>query len=410
MRNGCAIALPMLLFASIAQSQDLPRIFMTSVKGSGNLSSWDDAHGFSGLEAGDEICRSRAAFRNIPNPEQYVALLSSSVDDAYCRLHGLHGKRSGNCGLAQLPSDAGPWYRMDGLASWDTPFHSMPDDPVVGYIPRHVLFDESGSPVANDDVIEHLAFTGTSNDGRAVSDTCSDWTNAGTGAWTYAMSAYLAGSGQGHYSASCGISFRLACAAKGAHGQALRRVAPASDRVAFVTSTLGRGNLGSWIDAAGASGLAAGDAICRAHAARGGLARAASFKAWLSTSNTHAKDRFEWEGPWYRPDGVRIAVSMPDLLDGEIEAPLQIDEAGKPTGYSVVWTGTTPAGEYQATPVTDSCNDWTSASSGNGAARGLPISAMSDWTADVTSSAGCSSNLRLFCFADNDSLFVSGFH
>ncbi|TVQ29731.1 MAG: hypothetical protein EA370_14610, partial [Wenzhouxiangella sp.] len=44
------------------------------------------------------------------------------------------------------------------------------------------------------------------------------------------------------------------------------------NRVAFITSTSGTADMGTWPDAAGLSGIQAGDAVCQARARAGGLA------------------------------------------------------------------------------------------------------------------------------------------
>ena len=86
-----------------ATASDLPRVFMTSTTGTGDLSTWADAHGLSGLAAADEICRTRAAAASLADADSYVAFLSDTRDDAYCRVHGLDGKRSDQCGAGALP-------------------------------------------------------------------------------------------------------------------------------------------------------------------------------------------------------------------------------------------------------------------------------------------------------------------
>ena len=65
------------------------QMFVTSVAGSGELSSWDDAGTLTGVAAGDAICQARATAAALPNPATYRAWLSDDTDDAYCRLHGL---------------------------------------------------------------------------------------------------------------------------------------------------------------------------------------------------------------------------------------------------------------------------------------------------------------------------------
>ena len=57
-----------------------------------------------------------------------------------------------------------------------------------------------------------------------------------------------------------------------------------AQKVAFVTSVLGAGDLSSWEDAVavGAHGVEAGDAVCQARALAAGLANPGDFVAWLS--------------------------------------------------------------------------------------------------------------------------------
>src|SRR5688572_20449691 len=64
--------------------------------------------------------------------------------------------------------------------------------------------------------------------------------------------------------------------------------AQAVKRRAFVTSVSGTGDLGSWPEAGSATGLAAGNAICRARATAAGLPNANTYRAWLSTASTDA--------------------------------------------------------------------------------------------------------------------------
>jgi len=61
-----------------------------------------------------------------------------------------------------------------------------------------------------------------------------------------------------------------------------------ANNVVFVTYVSGSGNLDSWPDAGGQTGTAAGDAICQARAAAGGLANPSQFRAWLSDQNDDA--------------------------------------------------------------------------------------------------------------------------
>jgi len=89
------------------------KVFVTSVSGNGNISTWADAGGKTGLAAADAVCQARANAAGLPGI--FKAWLSDGNDDAYCRVHNLTGKISANCGQSSLPASAGPWVRMDGF-------------------------------------------------------------------------------------------------------------------------------------------------------------------------------------------------------------------------------------------------------------------------------------------------------
>lgn len=96
-RSGITLALSLAACAAHADGERLA--FVTSVQGNANLQTWADANGLSGLAAADRICRQRATAAGLAEADQFVAWMSDSNDDAYCRVHGLPGKRSANCGL-----------------------------------------------------------------------------------------------------------------------------------------------------------------------------------------------------------------------------------------------------------------------------------------------------------------------
>jgi hypothetical protein len=103
---------------------------------------------------------------------------------------------------------------------------------------------------------------------------------------------------------------------------------------AFVTSTEHTaGSLG---------GLEGADAICQLRAEAAGLP--GNYRAWLSASGTHAKDRFAGVSGWIRPDGSPFARSLEQVIDGKFFHPAMLDETGSvPSSWSV-WTGTDPQG------------------------------------------------------------------
>jgi len=96
--NVVLVVALLLLLPGVAASQETLRVFVTSVTGNGDLSTWDNANALSGLAAADAVCRARADIAFLDNPTQFVAWMSDSSNDAYCRIHGLSGLRSANCG------------------------------------------------------------------------------------------------------------------------------------------------------------------------------------------------------------------------------------------------------------------------------------------------------------------------
>ncbi len=151
-------------------------IFVSSVSGTGDLSSWDDAGGNTGLAAGDAICQARADAAGLTG--SFIAWLSDENDDAYCRIHGLTGKKDDNCEQAVLPVDAGPWEKIDGFPFGGTIDQLLSPNNVV-YAP--VTYDEYGNDA------EAFYFTDTDVDGKK------DGSHTGCENWTSNRSDLLAG-------------------------------------------------------------------------------------------------------------------------------------------------------------------------------------------------------------------------
>jgi hypothetical protein len=77
---------------------NMKRAFVTSVSGTGVLSTWADAQGLSGISAADAICQARARYAGYANAASFKAWASYSTVSAYNRVF-----------------QAGPWYRPDGI-------------------------------------------------------------------------------------------------------------------------------------------------------------------------------------------------------------------------------------------------------------------------------------------------------
>lgn len=368
--------------------------FITSATGTGDLSSWPEAGVNSGVAAGDAICQTQAQAQAAGLAGTYVAWLSDANDDAYCRVLGLSGKKSANCGQATLPVNAGPWVRTDGFPFSGT-LDQLTTDSVI-YAPlRH---DEFGAEVAG------IFFTATDHNGvlNQSRTSCANWTAANVGdiagaGGTEATAAFWTDS----FGVPCSANLRLACFATGAGGELPPFTTPG--KTVFMTSVSGTGDLGSWPDAGGNIGLAAGDTICQVRAQSAGLTGA--FKAWLSDSANNAVNRLTSSGPWVRLDGVKIADDKTDLTDGKLFTAVGMDETGTYTLFNGSWTGTDISGNKTVfvlpppdLPEPLQCNNWQSSLATDQGTWGSALLADNGWTDNAV--ATCNAALTLLCFED----------
>ena len=379
----------------LAVNAEQPRVaFATSVTGTGDLSTWADANEQTGLAAGDAICQALADAGNLANPEGFVAWLSDEDDDAFCRVHGLTGKRSDNCGLSELPPPVGPWVRTDGFPFAQTIDRLLhPSYEILSAL----RFDELGSEIVSGTITIQTgtdAVTGGEDAPGSFSGHCNNWTD-GTSAFGVTLGftdrthrPWSSGGG----SSSCAGFRRIACL-EASPGPELP-VLDSPGRTVFVTTTSGRGDLASWSLAdEGLTGIAAGDSICRNEAHAAGLDDPDSFRAWLSDDSVDAIDRFENEGPWVRLDGARIAASKAELTSGSLFVPNNVSAAGE-YEWRTVHTGTNADGSSSGSD----CINWTSSDSevlGNTGTTNLQLSG---WTG--TGDRPCNGLRNLYCFSD----------
>jgi hypothetical protein len=365
-----------------------PRVaFVTSASGSGDLKTWDAAgDGLAGLQAADSICSSLAEAEGLDNPGNFVAWLSDSTDDAYCRLHHLTGKRSENCGQVELPAAAGPWVRTDG-APFGAAIAELLEPDYVVYTP--LWLDEAGAmpmdPMA-------AVWTATGILGELMWDTCSDWDGTPQEPGGVGWVDRTSGSWTSFGTQGCAGAGHLYCLEM-APGPALVLPEPGV-RLAFVTEAVGSGDLGTWSQAeVGAEGLAAGDSICRNSALQAGLAYPQLYKAWLSAEGINAADRFEHDGPFQRPDGMRVAANLAELTSGALFTAINQTEWGEYRTNESVWTGSNPDGTAHA----EHCGSWQSAA---GLGRGGRANVASGhWTSQDTTV--CTFDFaHLYCLAD----------
>ncbi|MEM6930167.1 MAG: hypothetical protein AAF602_24725, partial [Myxococcota bacterium] len=91
--------------------------FVTTERGSGDLSSWPSAGGAAGRAAGDAICAAEAQQAGLTG--DFRAVLNDGLTDAACTLYGLEGQLGDNCGVPDLPEPV-TWQRPDGLPLGDS--------------------------------------------------------------------------------------------------------------------------------------------------------------------------------------------------------------------------------------------------------------------------------------------------
>jgi len=196
--------------------------------------------------------------------------------------------------------------------------------------------------------------------------------------------------------------------------------AAAVQRHIFVTSVSGNGRLGDWPDAGAATGLAAGDAICRERAAAGGLANAGTYRAWLSSSTTdaychvHGLDGKTIDddcgglplviyGPWYATSGYLAVTPQLSKLTASTDratyAPIAFDEYGSqvPDESLFAWTGTHATGDA----ASNTCNDWISGSVSYKGQFGSALMAGDSWT--DANFGSCDNLRRLICVEPGNS-------
>ena len=150
----------------------------------------------------------------------------------------------------------------------------------------------------------------------------------------------------------------------------------------FVSGATYTGNLG---------GLAGADAKCQALADAADLP--GTYWAWLSTNGQSPASRFtKWQIPYRTVTNVKIADNWADLVDGDLDAPIDTTELGFVIGGGQVWTATRMDGTLLEIGT---CDEW-SVKSLNFAAVGISDRVDALWTHGPPSD--CSFAKRLYCF------------
>lgn len=394
-----AVALSICILCAAPLHAVKRRAFVTSVQGTGDLFSWAGSSGATALDRADSVCRARAVLGGLPNANTYRAWLSTSTVDAYCHVQGLAGTRANACGSAVQPG-GGPWYLFNGVSEFTADLATLTGSGRVIY--RPVIFDEFGSAFTDSGDSYWTATAGNgSNNGNGD---CSGWTS--TSGQAYGGSVLGAGPSWTYDSSgTCSHSRRLLCLEPG--DSEATPIAWQPGALVFVTSVHGSGNLSSWPQAGGLTGLAAGDAICRNVATAAHLPSPTSFVAWLSDSTADAADRLTGDGPYRRLDGFAVAVSKGALTSGATSNSIHVDESFHYLTNSLwTWTGTEEFGSSTG----NHCAGWTSGSVTDVATAGTAtLSRDRHWTANFNAWNCDATYLALYCFSSTLTLFWDGF-
>ncbi len=372
-------------------------MFVSSIKGPGDLSQWDDSGDAAGIDAGDNICNQLASNAGLEG--EYRAWLSTSFVDAYCHLLDLNGFRVNSCDVGEesLPSVPGPWIRPDKKPLAEN---------LAGLIQNGIVY-QTGMVDENASVIPDITqvWTGTETNGTGISwdlnntTKCDDWNTSSddSSAWVGSTNRTL-GNWTAFSSSTCGSERRLFCFQINQDGP-LPDV-KSKGKGAFVTSMQGNGNFSSWVPRTGLHGLEAADAVCKDSAARARLDNFEKYKAWISTNEINAIDRLKSNGPWVRVDGTLLAKDKQQLLsESLLNTPLSVSEQGDYI-WDAVWTGT--LARNGSVVEFANCQDWTSDSTEDIGVFGLSITLDEFWTTvDYYPSSGCNrDNNHLYCFED----------
>jgi cysteine-rich repeat protein len=160
----------------------------------------------------------------------------------------------------------------------------------------------------------------------------------------------------------------------------------AKDSIVFITSEVYQGfALG---------GLYGADQRCQSLAAKAGLERFLTYKAWLSTPTMSAADRLlHSRGRYVLVNGLVVAQNWDALTSGTLENSIMVDEKSM-TQNALVWTGTLVSG--QPALGSEFCEDWDD-DSGLLKLGGAGLSASTDATWSFFEHNACLSEAPLYC-------------
>ena len=165
------------------------------------------------------------------------------------------------------------------------------------------------------------------------------------------------------------------------------------DRRVFVTSEAYPGNLG---------GIEGANAICQEHADFAELD--GTFWAWLGAQGYSPAEEFGHHGRFLRMDGLVIAESWQDLVDGMLEYPVELNEFNEYTSFDTGYTCIPEGGPAAWTAVNISggsmlgnCDNWTYGEGGDQGRTGFLNRKNELWTRVDGCTFQCGIALPIYC-------------
>lgn len=140
------------------------------------------------------------------------------------------------------------------------------------------------------------------------------------------------------------------------------------------------------------TGLFLDDLWCAHNADLRGFDRELRWIVWRSTSEENIKDIiFQSPNKYLRLDGEIIANNFQDLINGNIQNPININQYGENVQNELVWTGTNEFGNYTGS----SCLNWNTDSEAVAGTYGNTSFISKQWTNYGTEI--CSNKYRFYC-------------
>ena len=168
LQTGTGGALP-----SITAPTSAKKVFVTSVTGNGDLTTWADYSGSAtGAAAGDTICQARATAAGLTNAANFKAWLSDGSHDATDRI-----------------TTDGPWYRLDGVKVAENKAALLATLSASTPLFTGITYTETGAYVT---AYTYRVWTGTKVDGTIATTDCVDWSSGSSANQGYVGESHTA--------------------------------------------------------------------------------------------------------------------------------------------------------------------------------------------------------------------------